>query len=488
MIDTKTIALPMANLHAGSGEPLDKATMSTGSLVTPVAPPVVIRLDNASKIFQLYRSPWSRLSTAMAGAEESKKSQPRSEHRAVDGVSFDIRKGETVGILGINGAGKSTLLQLITGTLTPTSGSVKVVGRISALLELGAGFNPEWSGRRNAEFQCIMSGVPSSEVAGRIATIAEFADIGDFFDQPTRTYSSGMFLRVAFASAISTNPDILIVDEALAVGDVKFQNKCFRRFEELQAQGCTVLFVSHAPDLVTRFCSRGIIMHQGRVLHDGDTQDTVQIYFNLTTNAPVHRASTKKDAGKLDVVEFAAHEANAAPTAIMQARETWAARCESRSSYNAEELISGNGKGTIVDAMLHDGNFNEITHPLRPGETVHLVVRSVLHEPLKHPELGIILRSSTGQILCGASNRMLTKDELTFREPTVFDTNWRFTANFLPGEYFIDIGVAELNRDKRTVYELRQSTLHFSVRASTEVFGLVQADISFLGCDDRKQL
>jgi lipopolysaccharide transport system ATP-binding protein len=446
--------------------------------------PIVIKLDAASKTFQLHQSPWSRVAAALSRSLGRGFIKPRSEHRAVDGVSFTVRKGETVGLLGVNGAGKSTLLQLITGTLTPTSGTVSVDGRISALLELGAGFNPEWSGRRNAELQCILSGVPQDEVAERIRAIADFADIGDFFDQPTRTYSSGMFLRVAFASAISTNPDILIVDEALAVGDVKFQNKCFRRFEDLQAQGCTVLFVSHAPDLVTRFCTRGIILHQGRILFDGDTRETVRTYYNLTTNAALHQEMILPEhehAAPVPTPVEAAEPDVQLGLANQTEQLLWAGHLENRQAFNPEELRSGNGKGRIVDALLHKGDFVEIKRPIRPGETVNLSVRYAILEELEHPEFGIVLRSSTNQILSGASNRMLVDTIDSFEKSSIFDAHWRFTANFLNGEYFIDFGIANLDGNDREVYDLRQSALHFSIMSLTKLFGLVEADIALLG-------
>ena len=260
---------------------------------TPDTRPLVITLEDVRKTYLLGHTPADRLREALGFG------RPASvrEHNAVDGVSATIRKGESIGILGVNGAGKSTLLQMITGTLKPTSGRVETRGRIAALLELGAGFNPEWSGRRNAELQCVLQGVPSANMAAMVADIEAFADIGAYFDQPTRTYSSGMFLRVAFASSVATAPDILIVDEALAVGDVKFQNKCFRRFEEMQEKGCTVLFVTHSPDLVTRFCTRCIVMQGGRMMFDGPPAGGVAYYLGLLHGPDEWRGGDSTRAG-----------------------------------------------------------------------------------------------------------------------------------------------------------------------------------------------
>ncbi len=212
---------------------------------------VALKLENISKCFQIYEKPHHRL---LQGISRGKK-QYYKEYWALRDLSFTINRGETVGIIGRNGAGKSTLLQIICGILTPTSGSLEVHGRVAALLELGAGFNPEFTGRENVFLNGAVLGLSQQEIYHRFDEIASFADIGTFLEQPVKTYSSGMYVRLAFAVATCVNPDILIVDEALAVGDVKFQAKCFRRFEELVAGGTTILFVTHSTEQIVRHCS-----------------------------------------------------------------------------------------------------------------------------------------------------------------------------------------------------------------------------------------
>ena len=438
----------------------------------------MIRVTGISKIYRLGETPISRLKGALGLGSAGK----LAEHHALDNVSFAINKGETVGIIGSNGAGKSTLLQIITGTLTPTSGLVKTNGRISALLELGSGFNPEWTGRRNAEFQCILQGVPSAEIAAKLSAIEEFADIGAYFDQPARTYSSGMFLRVAFASAIATEPEILIVDEALAVGDVRFQNKCFRRFEEMQKAGCTILFVTHSPDLIARFCTRGIVLETGHIIFDGGSKDATQVYMNLSTGA----LAKGGDANPLiDSMPYAyqdlatSGEPRELADDIAAEEINWVSRLKLRKSHNPEELRSGNGDATILDALLHKGDFREIEGSVSPGERLCVNVHVLASADIVNAEFGLILRSNTNQILSGASNWMISPDSQIFKGGAEIFCAWSFDANVMPGTYFLDLGVADLLSGDRTILDLRQSTLQFQVASESHVFGIIHTNIDF---------
>lgn len=223
-------------------------------------PDVAIQVDGVVKDYTIYRAPLERLKSLI---------WPRRVQghafRALDGVSFSVPRGEAMGIIGRNGAGKSTLLQVLCGTISPTSGSVSVNGRFAALLELGAGFNPDFSGRENVYLNASLLGLSRQEVDARLEGIREFADIGEFFDRPVKTYSSGMYVRLAFSVAIHTEPDILVIDEALSVGDIRFQMKCLERIEALRAKGATILFVSHSLEQVKRFCQSAIWMENGKV-------------------------------------------------------------------------------------------------------------------------------------------------------------------------------------------------------------------------------
>ena len=220
---------------------------------------IAIRVEHVSKMYKLYDKPSDRLKESLGLTRK----KCYREHYALTDVNFEVPKGETIGIIGTNGAGKSTILKIITGVLNPTSGEVIVDGRISALLELGAGFNMEYTGVENVYLQGTMIGFSEEEIDARLQDILDFADIGDFVNQPVKTYSSGMFVRLAFAVAINIDPEILIVDEALSVGDVFFQAKCYRKFEEFKQQGKTILFVSHDLNSISKYCDRVLLLDHG---------------------------------------------------------------------------------------------------------------------------------------------------------------------------------------------------------------------------------
>lgn len=237
---------------------------------------VAIKIKNVSKLYKLYDKPMDRLKETLS---ISKKIYHK-DHYALDNISFEVKKGETIGIVGTNGSGKSTLLKMITGVLTPTKGDIEVNGKISALLELGAGFNPEYTGIENIYLNGTMMGYSKEEMDKKVAPIVEFADIGDFINQPVKTYSSGMFARLAFAVAINVDPDILIVDEALSVGDSKFQTKCIDKMEDIRQNGTTILFVSHAIEQINRFCNRSVWIERGNLKSLGKTSEVIAEYEN----------------------------------------------------------------------------------------------------------------------------------------------------------------------------------------------------------------
>jgi len=245
--------------------------------VTVLMDEIVVSLENVSKCFKRYAHPIDRLKEMILPGKS------RAENFwALQGINLEIPKGETLGIVGQNGSGKSTLLQIIAGILTPTTGAVRVSGRVSALLELGSGFNPEFTGRQNVFFNGRILGLTQAEIEGQFDAIASFADIGDFIDQPVKTYSSGMFVRLAFAVAVHVNPEILIVDEALAVGDIFFQAKCFKQIQKMKSQGVTILFVSHDLNSVHNLCDQGILLNHGRILIKDTPSIITSEYYKLS--------------------------------------------------------------------------------------------------------------------------------------------------------------------------------------------------------------
>lgn len=241
---------------------------------------IAIKVEEVSKVYKLYNKPSERLIDALGLTNKNR----FKDHRALDGVSFEVKKGETIGIIGTNGSGKSTILKIITGVLSPTSGNVEIAGRISALLELGAGFNMEYTGIENVYLNGMMMGFSREEMDERLPEILKFADIGDFVNQPCKTYSSGMFVRLAFAVAINIDPEILIVDEALSVGDAFFQAKCYKKFDDFKAQGKTIIFVSHDISSVAKYCDRVILLNKGVKLHEGSPKETIDLYKRVLLN------------------------------------------------------------------------------------------------------------------------------------------------------------------------------------------------------------
>ena len=252
-------------------------------MALPMSSDVAIKVENLSKCYQIYERPQDRLKQAIyPRLQRFVKNQPKQYYRefwALKDISFEVNKGETVGIIGQNGSGKSTLLQIICGTLNPTSGSMHTNGRIAALLELGSGFNPEFTGRENVYMNSAILGLSQSEIESRLDDILGFADIGDFVDQPVKTYSSGMFVRLAFAVNILSDPEIMVVDEALAVGDMRFQAKCITALKRIQENGATILFVSHDIGSVKSLCSRGIYLQNGQLKAIGRSGEIAERYI-----------------------------------------------------------------------------------------------------------------------------------------------------------------------------------------------------------------
>lgn len=281
---------------------------------------LAIVVQNVSKNYRIYKQPEDRLKQMvfpkLRRATGLGPKNYYTDFPAVRDVSLQVGRGETVGIVGRNGSGKSTLLQMICGTLQPTTGSVKVNGRIAALLELGAGFNAEFTGRENVKLNCAILGLPSHETESRFAAIEQFADIGMFMDRPVKTYSSGMYVRLAFAVAINVDPDILVVDEALAVGDEAFQRKCFARIEQIRERGATILFVSHGAQTIVQLCDRAILLDQGEKLMDGIPKTVVSQYQRLIFTPPEKVAAFRESIKSMDVgAELDAPHASAeAPT------------------------------------------------------------------------------------------------------------------------------------------------------------------------------
>ncbi|MCX5690586.1 MAG: ABC transporter ATP-binding protein [Planctomycetota bacterium] len=331
---------------------------------------VVIRIENAGKCYHMYDHPSDRLKQAVM---RWKRNYYR-EFWAVRGVSLEVRRGEAIGIVGRNGSGKSTLLQLIAGTLTPTEGSAQVAGRIAALLELGSGFNPDFTGRENVFLNGAILGLSQREIHDRFDAIAGFADIGAFIDQPVKTYSSGMLVRLAFAVQVQVEPDVLIIDEALAVGDALFQKRCFQRLEELRNSGVTLLFVSHNQESVRTLTSRALLLHQGRVRALGASGEVILEYRRL-----LHEAETAWGAnqgkGRSGPAQLAATTGTAKPK-----------------TARPGELSFGSYEAHVDHVRIFD-EAGKSASVFKPGELVRIRVACTINSDLTNLNIGLRMYS-----------------------------------------------------------------------------------------------
>lgn len=298
----------------------------------------VIQVIDVSKMYKLYERHTDRLKEALGLSRK----KCYTEHYALNHINFEVNKGETVGIIGTNGSGKSTILKIITGVLNPTEGEIKVNGRISALLELGAGFNMEYTGIENIYLNGTMIGFSKEEIDAKLDDILAFADIGEFVNQPVKTYSSGMFVRLAFAVAINIEPEILIVDEALSVGDVFFQAKCYHKFEEFKEAGKTILFVSHDLSSVSKYCDRVVLLNKGEKLAEGTPKEMIDLYKKLLVNHMDETGVSETESVDNEVV----------PQSIDNRQ--W----KEYLSVNPDTVDYGNGNASIVDFAILDANGN----------------------------------------------------------------------------------------------------------------------------------
>lgn len=396
---------------------------------------IAISVRNLTKTYRLFSHPGDRIKQFFNLGLK----QYHREFTALKDVSFDIKKGETIGIVGRNGSGKSTLLQLICGILKPTSGSVVVNGRISALLELGAGFNPEFTGRENVHFQGALMGLTKAQMDARFDEIAAFADIGGFIDQPVRTYSSGMFIRLAFAVSISVDPDILVVDEALAVGDARFQAKCFRRIQELCDRGGSILFVTHATDQVTRFCNRAMLIDQGKQVLSGAPKEVVNLHLS-TLFRPQAQEGAKPG--------------GAQPAAFA-----------SRPGYNPAEYRFGNGAAEILDfRFMPDVGHAEFPH-FRGGQEVALHFRVAFRRPVLRATFAVAISAPDGKNLFGVNSRDLPDSPATgpFGAGDEVEAAFRLTLHLARGEYLISLSVSEDAGGQLEPLDRRYDSIYLSI-------------------------
>lgn len=395
---------------------------------------IAIKVENLSKCYQIYDKPHQRLLQGFFGS----KKQHYKEFWALKDISFEIKKGETVGIIGRNGSGKSTLLQIICGTLMPTGGRVETYGRIAALLELGSGFNPEFTGRENVYLNAAILGLTQQEIDSRYEAIEHFADIGAFIDQPVKIFSSGMVVRLAFATAIHVEPNILVVDEALAVGDTAFQQKCLSRIRKMQRAGVSILLVTHSSNTLIEYCDRGIFLKHGQLILDGCCREVVKTYAD-------------------DLVQDEGGAINAPESTPEQALTITSEQIE----ITPANPTAANPVMEIVSVSLID-EHQKACSTVRYGSPVYVTVTVRLHEPSPDPCFGIQLSSPDGITLWSATTQSIGL-ALPAMEQGQYQFTWDLTANFAGNRYVVAIGVGQILNGEYKRHHRLDYAGHFDV-------------------------
>lgn len=373
---------------------------------------VAISVKNLSKTYRVFGHPGDRIKQALTLGHR----KYHKEFTALHGISFEIKKGATVGIIGRNGSGKSTLLQLICGILKPTSGSAEVSGRISALLELGAGFNPEFTGRENVYFQGAVMGLTKQAMDERFDRIAAFADIGEFIDQPVRTFSSGMYVRLAFAAAVFVDPDILVVDEALSVGDAEFQAKCFGKFREFREKGVTILFVTHSLDLVAAHCEHVVLLDRGQLVCSDNPQSALNEYRRRVNDRPAVRTFSSTGTTK-----------------------SAALRWDTSFSYNPSEVRYGSRDTEIIEAGLFMFD-NTPTQILHYGDEYLLKIRVLWNRSELSAFMSFVVKDLRGAVLSGTTTLLEGVHVQPVLSGQILEVVFQMQMLLNPGHYFLSVG------------------------------------------------
>jgi ABC-type polysaccharide/polyol phosphate transport system ATPase subunit len=484
---------------------------------------IVITVNQVSKSYRIWNNPAARLIAPtleglgrllpLGSQLNGKASEYYKDFTALQDISLTVRKGEAVGIIGRNGSGKSTLLQIISGTLQPTAGTVEINGRIAALLELGSGFNPEFTGRENIFLYGAVLGLSRQDMEARYAAIADFADIGDFINQPVRTYSSGMAVRLAFAVAAHVDPSVLIVDEALSVGDARFQLKCARAIDRFLAQGVTLLFVSHDVSMVKRLCQSAVLLDGGRMIYAGRPNDVVNLYSKLMADggtvealaadiaalregspaagmevpetrpappsAPRGRNSVElpKQSGEVEnlrlrikALETALHSRPDSDRWLRQVEELW--RDERRHvQLSGQEFSYGGELGSILSVEILDAEGQGRTW-FTTGVPVVVRMVVVAHEDLHEPIFALTIKNSSGVEIYG-TNTLYGKQPAPAISPGVKrEVTFSFDLNVMPGAYFISVGFTHFVGDELIIIHRRYDVIKFDVHGVDRTFGI----------------
>ncbi len=438
---------------------------------------IAIRVSNLSKRYEIYANPPDRLKQfVMPRLQRLTGREPKQYFRefwALNDVSFEVKKGETVGIIGRNGSGKSTLLQIICGTLSPTSGSVETNGRIAALLELGSGFNPEFTGRENVYMNAAVLGLSKEEVDERFDDIAAFADIGLFIDQPVKTYSSGMAVRLAFAVQSQVEPDILIVDEALSVGDAKFQVKCFDQLRQLKENGTSILLVTHSSEQIVTHCTTAILLNGGIQVETGKPRHVVNRYMDLLfgkEKIPKHAAPEQLPKVPTDGINITSYELSLLEDNFSK-----------RNSYNPHEYRWGDSAAAILDYYLA-ADDEPYPSAISMGQRITLAVSVKFNRDIYRPIFGITIKTKEGITVYGVNSETLECDYIQKLggSSSIMQVETAFVCRLAPGDYFVSLGLATKHGEEVIPHDRRYDSIHLQVKPSNTLFGIANLELTMI--------
>lgn len=423
----------------------------------------VIKVTDITKVYKLYDKPVDRLKEGLSLRHKSF----HTDHFALDKINLEVFKGECVGIIGTNGSGKSTLLKIITGVLNPTSGEVEIDGKISALLELGAGFNMEYTGIENIYLNGTMMGFSKEEMDERINEIIEFAEIGDFINQPVKTYSSGMFARLAFAVAINVDPDILIVDEALSVGDIFFQAKCFRKFNEFKDKGKTILFVSHDLSSILKYCDRSLLIYNGKQIACGNSREVVDIYKKILAN-------------QYDESEDSKQEENAESTENTEEAKTPKADLTGRlwresMVENVNCVEYGEKDAEIVDYAIIDYKGN-IGSTVDKGTRFTIKYKVHFNKTIENPIFTFTIKDRKGTAITGSNTMLESKTLETVEEGTDVIVSFSQNMNLQGGQYLLSISCTGYDIENLIVHHRLYDVCFLEVFSVKDTVGFFDMD------------
>ncbi len=454
--------------------------MESGSLC-PTSPTPVISLRGVTKSYLIWDNPSAPLLHTFKRIF-NRRSSPGRQFTAVQGIDLDIASGECIGIIGRNGAGKSTLLQMIAGTVTPTTGTISVRGRVAALLELGSGFNPDFTGRENIHLNAAILGLTKSEIESKFDSIVAYSGIEEFIEQPVRTYSSGMTLRLAFAVCVHVDADVIIIDEALAVGDARFQFKCHATLEQMLKEGRTIIFVSHDTNAIKRMCRAAILLERGEMLLKGSPNDVTNIYTKLITS-PHGLEAIREDLATLRS-KPAQSDTPAVPTPSASVVQLMSPSMGAENSatkllteerthqqISDKEYAYGGEHGRITSVRLTDASGNPRLSFL-PGDKLHIHLTCEAQQNVTAPIYALTVKDVRGQEIYGTNTyfQNRTPPDVLAGESTA--VNFTLSLNVLPGVYFISLGWVRLVNSEVHVIHRRYDVLRFDVLPRDKSFGL----------------